>query len=170
MPEARTFQFTAGCACGRVLLGLVGAPIVTAVCYCDDCQEGARRIESLPDAPPVKDPDGGTPYLVYRKDRLEVTTGREYLRAYKLEAASMTNRVVAACCHSAMYLGFDDGKHWVDIYRARVQGGTPPISLRICVRFAPRPEAIPDDVPRHRGYPFGLIARLMTARVAMMLA
>lgn len=169
MTEAKVFQLTAGCACGRVLLGLVGPPIVTVVCYCDDCQDGARRIESLPDAPPVRDPDDGTCYLAYRKDRLELAAGREYLRPYKLRGASPTSRVVASCCHSAMYLGFDDGKHWVDVYQSRVQGAVPPLQMRICMRFAPRPEAVPSDVPRHAGYPFGLIARLMAARVPMML-
>lgn len=86
MTEAKVFQLTAGCACGRVLLGLVGPPIVAVVCYCDDCQEGARRIKSLPDAPPVRDPDDGTRNLAYCKDRLELAAGREYLRPYKLRA------------------------------------------------------------------------------------
>ncbi|MGH8317576.1 MAG: GFA family protein [Steroidobacteraceae bacterium] len=169
MIQATTYQLTARCACGRVLLKLMGAPIVTVVCYCDDCQEGARRIESMSDASPVKDADGGTAYLAYRKDRLEYAAGREYLLAHKLRPASTTHRVVASCCHSAMYLGFDDSKHWVDVYRSRLQGAVPPLQMRICTRFALRPEAVPGDVPRHAGYPFGLIARLMAARIAMML-
>lgn len=107
MIDATRYQLAARCACGRVLLKLMGAPIVTVVCYCDDCQEGARRIESMPQALPVKDADGGTPYLVYRKDRLEFAAGREYLLAHKLRPASTTHRVVASCCHSPMYLGFD---------------------------------------------------------------
>ena len=94
---------------------------------------------------------------------------RRHLRLYKLRGASPTSRVVASCCHSAMYLGFDDGKHWVDVYQSRVQGAVLPLQMRICMRFAPRPEAVPSDVPRHAGYPFGLIARLMAARVPMML-
>lgn len=164
-----THQLMARCACERVSLRLTGAPIVTVVCYCDDCQEGGRRIESMPDASPVKETDGGTSYLAYRKDRLEYVAGREHLLAHKLRAASTTHRVVASCCHSAMYLGFDDSKHWVDVYRSRVQGEVPPLQMRICTRFALRPEAVPRDVPHHAGYPVGLIARLMTARVAMML-
>jgi hypothetical protein len=169
MMDATKCQLTARCACGRVLLKLMDAPIVTVVCYCDDCQEGARRIESMREASPVKDADGGTPYLVYRKDRLEFAAGREHLLTHKLRPASTTHRVVASCCHSAMYLGFDDSKHWVDVYRSRVQGAVPPVQMRVCTRFALRPEAIPGDVPRHAGYPFGLVARLMAARIAMML-
>src|SRR6185312_2932365 len=94
MTNAMGYHSTASCACGRVSLGLIGAPIMTVACYCDDCQEAARRIESVPGAPPVKATDGGTPYLVYRKDRLEVAAGREYLLADKLHPASVTHRVV----------------------------------------------------------------------------
>lgn len=169
MIEPTKYQLTARCACGRVSLKLTGAPIVSVVCYCDDCQEGARRIESMPQAPPVKDADGGTPYMVYRKDRLEVIAGRGNLLALKLRPASTTHRVVASCCHSAMYLDFEDSKHWIDVYRSRIQGAAPPLQMRVCTGFAPRPEAVPADVPRHAGYPFGVIARLMAARIAMML-
>lgn len=169
MANAMRYHSTATCACGRVSLGLMGAPIMTVACYCDDCQEAARRIESVPGAPPVKGTDGGTAYLVYCKDRLEVAAGREYLRADKLRPASVTHRLVASCCNSAMYLGFDDGKHWVDIYRSRVQGEPPPIAMRICTRFAPRPQDVPGDVPGHARYPFGFIARLLAARLAMTL-
>ena len=169
MNEAMKNQLRAGCACGRVSLRLIGAPIVTVVCYCDDCQEGSRRIESLPGAPPIQDPDGGTAYLAYRKDRFAVAAGGEYLRSYKLRPASATSRVVASCCQSAMYLGFDDRKHWVDVYRSCVQGTVPPIAMRICTRFAPSIEAVPNDVPRHARYPFGLVSRLIAARLAMSL-
>jgi hypothetical protein len=68
-----------------------------------------------------------------------------------------------------MYLGFDDSKHWVDVYRSRIQGAAPPLTMRVCTRFAPRPEAVPGDLPRHPGYPLGVIARLLAARIAMML-
>jgi glycosidase len=40
------------CTCGRVRCQAIGAPIVSLVCYCDDCQEGARNIEALPNAAP----------------------------------------------------------------------------------------------------------------------
>lgn len=36
------------CACGSVKLEAHGRPINSVVCYCDDCQEAARRIEVLP--------------------------------------------------------------------------------------------------------------------------
>jgi len=50
----------ATCICGSVEIEMVGAPIVSVVCYCDDCQEGARRIEALSGAPAVLDAAGGS--------------------------------------------------------------------------------------------------------------
>ena len=70
----------ASCACGSVELQASGTPIVGVVCYCDDCQEGGRRIEALAKAGPVQDPDGGTAYLLYRKDRLECVKGAPLLK------------------------------------------------------------------------------------------
>ena len=97
---------TATCACGRVAFKAAGEPIVTGVCYCDDCQRGAAQIEALPRAPAVREADGGTAYVLYRKDRIACTQGAELLRSYKLKDTSATNRVVATCCNSAMVVNF----------------------------------------------------------------
>jgi hypothetical protein len=164
-----TNNMTARCACGRVVLRMRGAPIVSVACYCDDCQTGARKIAALPNAAPVNDPDGGTSYLAYRKDRLECLSGSEHLQSLKIKPDSPTNRVVATCCNSAMYLGFDDSKHWVDVYHSRVQGTVPPVQLRICTRYKPASNENPLDVPAYPGYPFKFIARLLGARIAMWL-
>ena len=159
----------AQCACGRVVLRMRGAPITSIACYCDDCQTGARKIEALPNASPVKDPDGGTSYLVYRKDRLDCLSGEEHLQSLKIKPESPTNRVVATCCNSGMYLGFDDSKHWVDIYHTRIQGPVPPVQLRICTRYKPLSAENPTDIPSYPGYPFKFIVRLLAARIAMWL-
>lgn len=59
------------CVCGKVEYEATEPAILSVVCYCDDCQEGAHRIEALPNAPPVLDADGGPPASVlYRKDRV----------------------------------------------------------------------------------------------------
>ncbi len=156
-------NLTARCTCGRVVLSMQGAPIVSVACYCDDCQTAASRIEALPGAAPVKNPDGGTSYLAYRKDRVQCSTGEEHLQSLKIKPDSATNRVVATCCNSAMYLGFDDSKHWVDIYHFRVEGTVPPVQMAICTRS----KQAPAGIPAHPGYPFGLVARLLAARFAM---
>src|SRR6185437_15716810 len=99
----------ATCSCGCVELQAFGRPIVSAVCYCEDCQKGAAQIEALPGAGVVSDPDGGTAYILYRKDRFECSKGAELLSSYKLKESSATNRVVAACCNSAVFINFDKG-------------------------------------------------------------
>jgi hypothetical protein len=170
MPEASKYEMTAHCECGRVALAMIGAPITSVVCYCDDCQEGARQIEALPDAPPVKDPDGGTAYIVYRKDRVRCSTGSQLLKSHKIKKGTATNRVVATCCNTALFLNFDDSKHWVDVYRARVRGVVPPLQMRICTKFKPGDGGIPADAPGYPAYPFKFLARLLAAKLAMMVS
>src|SRR6266849_3096152 len=132
MSEPPRNHLTASCSCGSVELEAIGAPIARVVCYCDDCQQGARQIEALPNARPVQDLDGGTAYVLFRKDRVKCSSGALLLRSHKIREKSATNRVVATCCNSAIYLKFDDMKHWVSIYRARFQVDVPPLQMRIC--------------------------------------
>jgi hypothetical protein len=47
------------CTCGLVRCQAVGVPILSVVCYCDDCQKGGQEIEKLPNAARVLDADGG---------------------------------------------------------------------------------------------------------------
>jgi len=159
---------TATCACGAVAFEARGEPIVTSACYCDDCQTGGAQIEALPHAPAVRDTDGGTAYVLFRKDRIACTRGAELLRSYKLKETSATNRVVATCCNSAMVLNFDKGPHWVSAYRARFQGPLPPVEMRVFTKFKPAGVALPKDVPAYSSFAPGLIVRLLAARVAML--
>jgi hypothetical protein len=152
-----------------VELELAGPPITTLVCYCDDCQEGSRRIDALPSARTVRDADGGTAYVVYRKDRVRYVKGAQLVQRHKLRESSPTNRVVATCCSSAMVLGFDDAKHWVDVYRARLQGDVPPLEMRVCTRYRPKGAELTPDVPSYEGYPVRFLAKLLTARIGMAL-
>jgi hypothetical protein len=157
------------CSCGSVELECIGAPITSVVCYCDDCQEGARQIEALPNARPTRDSDGGTSYVIYRKDRVRCSKGVSLLTPFKIREKSTTNRVVASCCNSAMFLNFDDGKHWVDVYRSRFQGDAPPLQMRICTKFKPANSSIPRDMPGYQDYPLKFLAKLASARIAMLL-
>jgi hypothetical protein len=159
----------ARCACGNVEYEATGAPILGVACYCDDCQEGARRIEALPNAPPVRDPDGGVAYVLYRKDRLHCTRGGGLLQGHKLTPKTDTNRVVATCCNSAMVMSFDDSRHWAPVYRARLREAPPVVEMRICTRFAPDASRISRDVPAYPGFSFRFIWKLLGARFAMAL-
>ncbi len=156
------------CSCGAVALTLRGAPIVSLVCYCDTCQEGSRRIEALPNAPPVRELDGGTAYVSYRKDRVTYAKGRELLEEIALDEHSKTKRVIASCCNSALLMRFDDARHWLSLYRARFEPNPPAIEMRICTGFLPNNVALPNDVPSYRDYPGALVVKLLRSRLAML--
>ncbi|HET9450370.1 MAG TPA: hypothetical protein VFO83_05785 [Aggregicoccus sp.] len=160
---------TARCTCGGVELEALGAPIASVVCYCDDCQEGSRQLEALPEAGPVREADSGTGYVLYRTDRVRYSRGAELLRGHKLNAKTATNRVVATCCNSAMVMRFDDSRHWVPVYRARFAGDVPPLQWRIGTKFKPPGVTLPKDVPSSARYPLGFIARLVSSSLAMLL-
>lgn len=87
----------------------------------------------------------------------------------KLRGESATNRVVATCCSSAMFLNFDDGKHWVSVYRSRFRGDAPPVEMRICTKFGPEGADPPDDVRGYPGFPLRFAAKLVAARISMLL-
>lgn len=154
------------CACGRVRCEAVGEPIVSGVCYCADCQEGGRRIEALPNAARVRDPDGGTPYLTYRDDRFRCLSGEGLLVDYRLKPDSPTRRVVASCCNSGMFLKYDPG-FWVSTYRSRYDGDLPPIEMRTQIRRRRSDTELPRDAPSYRAFPLKLFSKLIAARIAM---
>ena len=159
---------TSSCACGRVRFEGVGAPITSAVCYCEDCQKGSAQIEALPGAPAVRDSDGGTPYLIYRDDRFRCVSGADLLRGYRIKERAPTQRVVASCCNSGVCLKFDPG-HWVSAYRGRFEGDLPPIEMRNKVKYRRPGVPIPTDAPSYRGFPPKLLRRLLASRVAMLM-
>jgi len=66
-----------------------------------------------------------------------------------------------------MYLGFDDSKHWGSMNRDRFQGNAPAVRMRICSRSVPS-RTLPTDLPCYPSYPIRFIARLMRARLAML--
>ncbi len=156
------------CACGAVAVALQGTPIGSFACYCDTCQEGSRRLEELPNASALREPDGGTAYVIYRKDRVAYTKGQERVHGYALEQRPKTQRVVATCCNSALLMRFDDARHWVALYHARFGPDAPPIERRICTRFLSNAEALPNDVPSHPDYPPAFMLKLLRAGIAML--
>jgi hypothetical protein len=157
---------SASCACGGVRCEGVGAPIVSAVCYCADCQEGARRIEALPGAPRILDEDGGAAYLTYRDDRFRCVAGEEKLVACRLKDDAPTRRMVASCCNTGMFLKFEPG-FWISSYRLRFSGDLPPIEMRNQTRDRRAETPIPSDSPSSPRFPMRLFAKLIRARIAM---
>jgi hypothetical protein len=168
MPNTLKRNRTARCSCGSVELETTGAPILGATCYCDDCQEAGRQIEQLRNAPRVLDPNGGTDFLLYRKDRLKYIKGAELLLDHKLKAGSPTRRVVASCCNSPMFLDFQKG-HWFSVYRARFAGDVPPLQMRIQTKSRHQTASDPSVIPSYAGYPPKFMLKLVAAKIAMLL-
>jgi hypothetical protein len=154
------------CRCGKVKLEAVGRPILAASCYCASCQEAGRRFEQLPSAPFVLNPDGGTEYVLYRKDRVQCAAGHEYLEEHRLKPDSPTRRVVATCCHSAMFLDFTRG-HWLTVYRNRFPAGAPPLEMRLMTKDRRDGVALADDLPNYDGPSGKFVLKLVAAWIAM---
>ena len=168
MPEPPKNHLTARCSCGSVELEARGDSITSTVCYCESCQQGSRQIEALPNGRAACGPDGGTPYVLYRKDRVEYSKGPRLLRGLKLRDESSTRRVVASCCDSPMFLDFEKG-HWLTVYRTALRGDLPPTEMRVHTKSRPEGVDLPDDVPNHQGYSLKFMAKLFGAWIPMLL-
>ncbi|WP_424630276.1 GFA family protein [Bradyrhizobium sp. SYSU BS000235] len=154
------------CQCGKVKFEATGAPILTGACYCTSCQQAGQQIAQAPSAPPMLDADGGTSFVLYRKDRVHCVTGQEHLEERRLKPSSPTRRVVATCCHSAMFLDFTKG-HWLSIYRNRIPEGAPPLEMRMMTSERPAGVTIPSDVSAYERHSAKFMRRLIVAWVAM---
>lgn len=158
-------SLVASCQCGRVALEATGAPIVVAVCYCKSCQRGGRLLQEFPGAPSVLGPDGGTQYVVYRKDRVRLLEGAELLEGQRLAPESPTRRVRATCCQSAMFLDMTKG-HWLSLYHSRFRQAPPP-EMRVMTKDRPAGVELAQDIPNHAAYSGKFMWRLLGARIAM---
>lgn len=151
-----------GCSCGAVVLALDGPPILAAECHCKSCRAAARQL--APDAP-ISEPNGGTRYVLQRRDRVRLLRGGDRLAAFRLTPQSTTQRIIATCCVSPMWLEFKGG-HWLSLYSARWPDGTAPTpELRTMTRDAPAD--LPDDLPNMRTHSARFMARLLVAWIRM---
>ena len=158
----------ATCACGQVRCEARGEPIVSAVCYCVDCQAAGAEIEKLPDAKKVLEPDEGTAYSTFRQDQWTCTEGADFLQEIRLTPKAPTTRYVAGCCNSAMFLIYRHG-FWVSTYRNRYQEPLPPLEWRNKISARTSDAPFPDDLPRYGSFPLKLFVRLIKARIAQLL-
>jgi hypothetical protein len=149
-----------------VKLEAIGQPILGASCYCASCREAGSRFEQLTSAPPVLTPDGGTDYVLYRKDRVQCVTGREYLEEHWLKPDSPTRRVLATCCNSTMFLDFTKG-HWLTLYRNRFPAGAPPVEMRVMTQDRRDGVDLADDLPNYSSHSGKAMLRLIAAWIAM---
>lgn len=164
--QSQRNQLLAQCRCGKVKLTAIGRPILTAACYCTSCQEAGRRFEQLACAPPVLNPDGGTDFVLYRKDRIACAMGQEHLDEHRLKPESPTRRVVASCCNSAIFLDLTKG-HWLSIYRNRFPADAPPVEMRIMTGERRDGVELADDLPNYAAHSGKGMLRLLAAWMAM---
>lgn len=155
------------CACGQVRLEAAGKPIVSAECHCDSCRAAAARLQALPNAPRVQSANGGTRFVLYRKDRVRFAQGRDLLGSFRLTGDAMTRRVVARCCHTPVFLEFENG-HWLSLYGCLWPPRTmPALELRTMTGDLADPSALSDDVPNMRRQSGRFFAKLLGAWIAM---
>jgi len=151
----------AQCRCGAVEVGAWCDPIVVTACYCDDCQAASERLAASANSAPLAGADGGTDFMVFRRDRIACTRGADRLEAMRLTDTTKTRRMVASCCATPMYVGFDDKRPWVSAFRASFGADAPPVQMRICTRFRRTEPPAKDGLPDHPGYPAAMILRIL---------
>ncbi|WP_274629836.1 GFA family protein [Arvimicrobium flavum] len=157
----------ATCGCGHTRIEARGAPIIAANCYCDSCRRAGHIFETLPGAPKVVDNDGGTPFILYRKDRVVVTNGRETLREHRIKPDSKTRRIVASCCNAPMFLEFTSG-HWLSLYKGRfAPQDQPPVEIRTMTGDRQAGPDFSDGVPSYKTHSVRFMWQLMKAWAAM---
>ena len=138
---------------------------MTVSCYCHSCQTAARRL-AVPDSTPMVGTDGGTPFVLFRKDRVEFPSSQA-LREHRLSPQSTTRRVVATCCGTPMFLEFEKG-HWVSVYAGRIpEAQRPAIEMRTMTSDAPPDTVFTDNIPSYRTHSVRFMARLLWAWVLM---
>jgi hypothetical protein len=118
------------CRCGKVHLELRAEPIITTECHCASCREAGRRFEALPGDIRMAEENGGTQFVLYRKDRVRFTRGANLLKEFRLTDTSTTRRAIAGCCNTPVFLEFKGG-HWLSLYSNLWPEGTrPALELR----------------------------------------
>lgn len=155
------------CACGQVQLETQGAPIISTECHCGSCRAAGARLEVAAAASSVLEANGGTRFVLYRKDKIRFLKGAELLREFRLTPQSPTRRVIAGCCDTPVFLEFENG-HWLSLYSGLwPQGTLPPPDLRTMTSDLPNGAALASDIPSGKRQTALFYAKLLRAWVAM---
>ncbi len=156
------FPQIVSCNCGQVKFEAMAKPIVTAVCYCTDCQAAGEIIDKYENVKPFREADGGTPYVTLLDKDWVALEGEDLLESVKLKSNSPTIRYITTCCHSPLFIKFHSG-FWTSTYRSRYEM-PPPLEWRN--KTAKRRSNLPyaDDIPRFKSFPLRLFGRLIKSR------
>ena len=135
------------CRCGEVHLTVESKPMLAVECQCESCRKASAFLSRLPGATAVSSATGGTQYVLYRKDRIRIVAGREWLRNFRLGPHTATRRVIATCCNSPVLVEFKGG-HWASLYGNLWATGTlPRLDLRTQTGDAPPGTGLDRSVP-----------------------
>jgi hypothetical protein len=159
-------RLSPSCRCGKVQLEIVEPPIMRGICYCASCQKAGRLHQATAGADAIVGEDGGTDYVLYRKDRLRCVRGGGLLEEHRLKPESPTRRMYARCCNTAMFLDFTKG-HWLSVYRGRLPEDILPVTMRVMTARRPEGAALPDDAPIYPGYSAKFVLKLIGVWIAM---
>ena len=119
----------------------------------------------LPGAPAVAGANGGTHFVLYRKDRVTISSGFALLRNFRLGPERQTRRVIATCCNTPVLLEFKGG-HWASLYGNLWHGQQlPPPHLRTMTGDSP--VALDDSVAAGRWPTTKFYGRLLLAWAGM---
>jgi hypothetical protein len=110
--------------------------------------------------------DGGTDYVLYRKDRVRCVHGGELLEQRRLKPDSPRRRLDARCCNTAMFLDFTKG-HWLTVYRGRLPDDMKPATMRMMTAERPEGSVLPDDTANYPGHSAKFMLKLLAAWIAM---
>jgi len=155
------------CRCAAVELQFTGEPIMHGFCYCTSCRQAGRLHQAQANADQILTTDGGTDYVLYRKDRVRCVRGGELLEERRLKPDSPTRRMFARCCNTAMFLDFTKG-HWLTVYRGRLPADIPPATMRMMT--SERPDnalPLPDDMTNYPRHSPKFMLKLLGAWMAM---
>tara|TARA_R110002096_G_scaffold436100_2_gene667771 strand:- start:22052 stop:22468 length:417 start_codon:yes stop_codon:yes gene_type:complete len=113
------------------------------------------------------DRNGGTPFILYRKDRIAALQGTEHLSEFRLTPKSKTRRVIATCCNTPVFLEFQGG-HWLSLYGCLwPEGSAPPPDLRTMTSDLPADSSLPDDILNCKRQSGRFMLKLLGAWIAM---
>ena len=123
-------------------------------------------MQATPGADSIVAADGGTDYVLYRKDRIRCVRGGDLLEERRLKPASPTRRMFARCCNTAMFVDVTIG-HWLSVYRGRLTHDIPAAAMRLMTAERPTGMVLPDDIPNYPGRSAKFMLRLLRAWIAM---
>jgi hypothetical protein len=155
------------CRCGKVELEVRDAPIIATECHCTSCRTAGARLAGLIGMPTILEPNGGTQYVCYRKDRVTFVHGADLLKGFRLTPQSTTRRVIATCCNTPVFAEFQSG-HWLSLYSSlwpEIDRPRPDIRTQT----SDRTEAAPLDnaVPYGTRQTFAFYGKLLGAWIGM---